>query len=131
MSMKVHIEDKRLLVVRIQGILRRAELEECQRAASLLILEVGRIAALILLEGFQGWQKGAEWSDVTFLADYDNDIEKIAIVGEGRWRDEVLAFACAGLRRSLVRYFNDVASARAWLASRPPSDATTGHTTAR
>ena len=131
MSMEMRVEDQRLLVMRIHGILRRAELDEGQRAASKLIREAGKVAALISLDGFQGWERGVEWGDVSFLIEHDSDIEKIAIVGEERWRDEVLAFASAGLRASPVRYFNDVASARAWLANRSPSGATTGHTTAR
>ena len=95
------------------------ELDECQRAAAKMIREVGEANALVLLDGFQGWEPTDDWGDVSFLAEHDSDIEKIAIVGQERWREEVLMFAGAGVRHSPVRYFNDSDSARAWLADRP------------
>jgi hypothetical protein len=50
-----------------------------------------------------------------------SDIEKIAIAGDDRWRDEALMFAGAGVRTGPVRYFGDSKSARAWLAEDPPA----------
>jgi stage II sporulation SpoAA-like protein len=119
MSMEMRIEGQSLLVVRIQGVLRRAELDESQRAAAKIISEAGRVSALILLDGFKGWERTGKWGDLKFLMEHDSDIEKIAIVGAERWREEVLMFAGAGLRQSPVRYFNDSAGARAWLADKP------------
>jgi stage II sporulation SpoAA-like protein len=122
MAMEMHIEGERLLLVRIQGILRRAELDESQRVAAKIISEAGTVRALILLDGFQGWERTEKWGDVSFLVAHDSHIEKIAIVGDERWRDEVLMFAGAGVRQSPIRYFNDAAGARAWLAERPSSE---------
>ena len=119
MSIEMRAGGQRLLVVRIYGILRRAELEESQRAAAKIIREAGKVTALVLLDGFEGWERTDEWGDVSFLAEHDTDIEKIAVVGQERWRDEVLMFAGAGLRHNPVRYFNDEAGARAWLGDRP------------
>jgi len=117
MSMEMRVEGQRLLVVRIHGILRQAEFDECQRAAAEVIRAVGKVAALIVLDGFEGWEHRDEWGDMSFLIEHDNDIEKIAIVGQEKWREEVLMFAGAGLRQSPVRYFNDTDSARAWLGT--------------
>jgi hypothetical protein len=117
MSMEMRVEGQRLLVVRINGILRQAEFDECQRAAAEVIRAAGKVAALIVLDGFQGWEHRDEWGDMSFLIEHDNDIEKIAIVGQEKWREEVLMFAGAGLRHSSVRYFNDSDSARAWLGT--------------
>jgi len=103
-------------VVRIHGIWRRAELDECQRAATEMIGAVGKIAACIVLDGFEGCERSDAWGDMSFVFEHDSDIEKIAVVGEERWRDEVLMFAGVGLRDSPVCYFNDFDSARAWLA---------------
>jgi hypothetical protein len=116
MSMEMRIEGQRLLVVRIHGILRQAEFKECQRAAAKTIRAVGKIAALIVLDGFEGWDHRDEWGDMSFLFEHDNDIDKIAVAGEERRREEVLMFAGAGLRHTSVRYFDDPDSARAWLA---------------
>jgi hypothetical protein len=55
--------------------------------------------------------------DVSFLLEHESNMEKLAIVGDNKWRDEVLMFAGAGLRSNPLRYFNDEASARSWLAS--------------
>ena len=123
MSMEMRVEGRSLLVMRVHGILRRTELDECQRAAAKMIQVVGKVAALVVLDGFEGWEHGDEWGDMSFLFEYDSDIDKIAIVGPERWRDEVLMFTGAGLRHSSVCYFNDPDSARAWLADRPSSDA--------
>jgi hypothetical protein len=119
MSVEMRVEGQRLLVARVHGIVRQAEFEEYQRAAAEMIRAVGKIAALIVLDGFEGWEPRDEWGDMRFLFEHDSDIEKIAVVGEERWREEVLMFAGAGLRQSAVRYFNDSDSARAWLADRP------------
>lgn len=115
MSMDISVEGQHLLVVRVHGILRRVEVDECQRAASKMVREGAKAGALILLDGFQGWERADKWDDVSFLTERDDDLEKIAIVGQERWRDEVLMFAGAGLRQTAVRYFDDAGSARAWL----------------
>jgi hypothetical protein len=122
MSMETHIEDQHLLVVRIHGLLRLRELEESQGAAAKMIREAGKVTLLILLDDFQGWEPGGDWGDVSFLIEHDNDIEKVAIVGQERWREQVLVFAGVGIRHSPVRYFNDSESARAWLADKPAPD---------
>jgi stage II sporulation SpoAA-like protein len=115
MSMEMRIEGQRLLVVRIRGLLRLAELEESQRGAAKMIREAGKLTALVLLDEFQGWERGVEWGDVSFLVEHDADVEKIAIVGQEEWREQVLVFAGVGIRQSPVRYFNDSDSARVWL----------------
>ncbi len=46
-------------------------------------------------------------------------IERIAIVGPSRWRDHMLMFAGAELRKAPVQYFpvGTDAEARTWLSS--------------
>jgi hypothetical protein len=117
MATHLQMDGERLLVLRIDGILRRADLDAFQRAAANLLRQVGKkVEALIILNAFEGWERSDQWGDVSFLVEHDADIEKIAIVGEERWRDEALMFTAAGLREGPVRYFTDVDSARAWLA---------------
>ena len=115
MSMEICIEDQNLLIVRIGGVLHRAELATSQLAAAKIIRATGKVSALIVLDGFEGWEAKDQWGDVRFLFEHDSDIEKIAIVGEELWREEVLMFAGAGLRSTPVRYFHDSGRARAWL----------------
>ena len=45
--------------------------------------------------------------------------KRIAVVGEERWRDEMMAFLMAPFRAAEVRYFTseELAKAEAWLAA--------------
>ena len=122
MPIEMRVEGQRILVVRMHGILRRAEFDECQRAAAERIRRVGKLAALIELDGFQGWEQGSDWGDMSFLIEHDRDLEKIAVVGQEKWREDALVFAAAGLRSSPVRYFNDSSRARAWLVGTPSAE---------
>ena len=51
------------------------------------------------------------------MISHGNEIAKIAIVGDGRWEPEGLAFAGAGFRRAPVKFFpsDQQTEARAWL----------------
>ena len=42
---------------------------------------------LVVLDQFDGWDGLSNWSDLTFFARYGDNIERIAIVGDPRWRD--------------------------------------------
>ena len=53
------------------------------------------------------------------MTEHDNDIVKIAVVGDEEWRDLVYAFLAKGFRQAEVEYFlpGDLAKARAWLGT--------------
>ena len=53
----------------------------------------------MLVENFAGTEKGGNPGDVSFQADYDPFIEKIAIVGDKKWEDVALLFTSKGIRR--------------------------------
>ncbi|HVM96828.1 MAG TPA: STAS/SEC14 domain-containing protein [Candidatus Acidoferrales bacterium] len=118
MPVEIRAEGKSLLVARVSGTLLRAEMDECQNALAKMIAAAGKASALVILDGFQGWERGGQWGDVSFLMEHDSQIDKMAIVGEEKWRDEVLVFAGDGIRRSPVRYFTDAAQARSWLSGK-------------
>ena len=50
---------------------------------------------------------------------YGDAITRIAIVGDERWRSEMLMFAAADLRKAPVEFFSEgaITTARAWLAA--------------
>lgn len=107
-----------LLTVRITGRLTQPELAALQKEAGELLRREHGMRVLILVEDFEGWGEGGEqWGDVSFQSEFDQFIEKLAIVGERRWEDLVLIFVAKGLRRFPVEYFEpaDLAAARAWL----------------
>src|SRR5512134_3169590 len=89
------------------------ELPEVQAVAGREIARLGRINLLLVLEHFEGWERQADWGDLAFYAAHDKDIEKIAIVGEEKWRDHGLAFAGAGIRKAAVQFFPPAEGARA------------------
>ena len=108
-----------IISARISGELDRSEVSQIQAAALEAIRCCGKISALFILENFQGWKRGGDWGDITFLTEHDKDIAKIAVVGDEQWRDFVYAFLAKGFREAQVEYFlsADLAKARAWLGS--------------
>jgi hypothetical protein len=117
MPASIQHESGNLFRVRISGVLRQAELKDVQAVAAQEIVRVGKIKLLFVLDAFEGWERDADWGDLAFYAAHDKDIEKIAIVGEEKWRDHGLAFAGAGIRKAAVQFFPpaESARARAWL----------------
>ena len=90
-----------------------------QTAALDAIRRCGKISALFILEDFHGWQREGDWGDISFMIEQDQNIAKIAVVGEEQWRDLIYAFLAKGFRQAAVEYFPsaDLAKARAWLGS--------------
>ena len=117
MSATIQKEAGRTWQFRVSGILKKAELDSAHAQARQEIVAGGKINVLLVLEDFQGWEKGADWGDMTFISDYGDEIEKIAIVGDPRWKTDALMFAGAGFRRTEVKFFvpGESARARAWL----------------
>jgi hypothetical protein len=108
-----------LLEVRIVGTLDKADYERLAMVVRDDIAREKRIRALVVAERFQGWERGADWSDVSLVTGEGQHIEKMAIVGEERWRDEVLLFTGKGLRPTAIEFFppSRMAQARAWLSA--------------
>ncbi len=83
------------------------------------VFATGKVRALIHLENFYGWGPSGQWGDVSFFFRHDHDIERIAVVCEPRWRDEMQVFLFADYRQAEARFFaeTDLEAARAWLMS--------------
>ena len=117
MPVTIHDEPNEIRVLRISGTLKRSEFGTEQAALAGKIDVGARPRLLAILEDFEGWERGADWNDLDFLISHSDAIAKIAIVAEPRWETQALAFAGAGVRRALVKFFppNEVAAARTWL----------------
>jgi len=104
-----------IISAKISGELDQAEVGRMQAAALEAIRRWGKISALFILENFRGWKRDGNWGDITFMTEHDQEIIKIAAVGDEEWRDLVYAFLAKGLRRAVVEYFlpADLAKARA------------------
>jgi hypothetical protein len=103
----------------ISGLLQRADLTECQDALVRDLEPNQRARLLILLKGFDGWAPDPNWNDLGFYVRHGGRIERIAIVGDERWRSQSLMFAGADLRSAPVEFFTPdaAASARQWISA--------------
>ncbi len=118
--MTVHHEHDNLFRVEIRGTLSKDDFERCQDVLIEEMRRVGPVRLLFLLEEFEGWKPHDDWRDLTFYVKHGGMIERIAIVGDERWRSESLMFAAADLRKAPVEFFSEgnAADARAWLSAR-------------
>jgi hypothetical protein len=103
--------------VDISGRMKEEDLKAVQRAAAAEIQRGGRIRLLIMLTDFAGWDDACG-RDLGFYFRHGSDVERMAIVGEDRWRSEALMFAGADLRRAPVKFFRtrEALQAATWLA---------------
>ena len=90
-----------IVSARISGTLTRSEVGQMQAAALEAIQRCGKISALFILDNFKGWKREGDWGDITFMMEHDNDIARIAVVGDEEWRDLIYAFYRPRIRRNL------------------------------
>jgi hypothetical protein len=118
MPVQIQHQPDDIWVLRISGILKESEFSAEQSALARKIDSGSKPRLLVILEKFEGWERGADWNDLDFLFSHSHKITKIAIVAESRWETLALAFAGAGVRRAPVKFFppNELEQARSWLA---------------
>jgi len=119
MPMFVHHERDNIYRVVVRGTLRKGDLERSQDQLLGEMARTGPVRLLFVLDGFDGWESGAGWNDLSFYVTHGDRIERIAIVGPERWRSETLMFTGADLRKAPVEFFHEHADAdaRAWLSA--------------
>jgi hypothetical protein len=119
MPVSLHHESGNLYRVEIRGTLRKSELDRVQESLVAQMGPIGRVRLLFVLEGFAGWEPQDNWSDMSFYVRHGDSIERIAIVGDERWREEALMFVAADLRKGPVKFFpaDAAADARLWLVA--------------
>jgi hypothetical protein len=119
--MPVEIIDNsgKLLQLKIRGMLQRTDYDRIIHNAREAIAREGKVRALIILDGFGGWERRDDWGDVSFMMDQGQHIEKMAIVGDEKWQDDALAFTAKGFRPTAIEFFPParVSEARMWLNS--------------
>jgi hypothetical protein len=117
MGVTIQQEEGNLSVVRITGQLRKSEMDAALGAEARKWGPATRIRVLVTVENFEGFERGADWGDISFLVKHDHQVDKIAIGGDPKWESEMVIFAGAGFRQGQVKFFplNQLAQARAWL----------------
>jgi SpoIIAA-like len=119
MPLSLHHEHDNLFRVDVRGVLHPRDFEQGQRELLEAMTRIDSVRLLFVLEAFDGWTPHDDWRDLGFYVKHGDRIDRIAIVGDERWRSEWLMFASADLRRAPVEYFAEgrLADARAWLSS--------------
>ena len=119
MSVTFTKESENLFVVHLKGIYTFEESKKLESRAGAEIDVSQKVKLLVLAEQFSGWGKEGDWGDITFFYEMGHLIEKIAIVSNEKWKDEMLMYAGAGLREAPVKFFPDGGEkdARDWLKS--------------
>ncbi len=116
MSIEITSLNGEILTARITGTLSQPELASLHQSTADIIQQHGKVRILVIAENFQGWQKGGDWDDISFMEN-DPFISRIAIVGEKEWEEMVLLFTGQGMRKFPIEYFQpaDLDRAKAWL----------------
>jgi hypothetical protein len=106
-----------IVTIEVSAKLAQAELAAMQAALKDIIHRHGKVRILVRAEQFTGWERG-QWNDFSFQAEHDDDIEKLAIVGDDKWKQLTLVFTAQGLRKFPIRYFPtpELEKARGWLS---------------
>src|ERR1700745_4124384 len=107
----------KLLQIKIRGLLKKADHDRIVQVAKEAIAREGKIRAVLILEGFEGWERHEGWGNVSFMMEEGRDIEKMAIVGDEKWEDDAIALPAKGFRPTAIEFFaaSRVAAARVWV----------------
>jgi hypothetical protein len=118
MGITISKEPSDYIVATVTGVFLYKDLEVVQSAAKEMLNSIAKVNCLILAKQFSGWGKDGDWGDLTFMYESDSSIGKIAVVGEKKWRDELLMFLGAGRRQAAVKFFysDEEDKARIWLS---------------
>ena len=118
MAIDVLDEAGDVITLKLHGTMKKAEHDKLLADTGVGIGRVGKIKLLVILEDFQGWERGVDWSDISFQVEHGDEIEKMAIVGDEKWKDLMFAFVGKPFRSTAIEYFasSRLEQARAWLA---------------
>jgi len=123
------IEAPDVLVATVTGTMTTADQIRLVAWIRTAIRQAGPVRVLVRLDGFAGWLADDANVDptTTWLRD-DEPVRQLAIVGDPRWRPQVLTMTAQPVRGIPIHYFETEAAARAWLEGRvatSPSHPTT------
>lgn len=91
--------------VRIRDVMRATDQKMLESVAVELIEKGNKVRVLAVMENFKGWEKGGAGSDLGFMLEHYDDIVKMAIVGDERWKEETFLYVGKGLRSTEIEFF--------------------------
>ena len=74
MSVEIQYEPNNICLLRISGVLKRAEFGAGQSAIGQNIDAGAQPRVLAILENFEGWERGADWNDLDFIFSHGDAI---------------------------------------------------------
>lgn len=109
--------DGDVVTIHIRGLMLLADQKAFQNLARDFIARGVQPKVLVISEDFEGWERSEAWGNDDLLLEQSNEIAKIAIVGEERWKESFLMFVGAGLRSTEIKFFVPALAAEAeqWL----------------
>jgi hypothetical protein len=116
------IEPPDVVVVTVTGMLTMGDQVRVIEAVRELIRTNGMARVVLRLDGLAGIVPVDAATDPAALWLHDDEpVRKIAIVGEDRWRHQLLTLMAQPVRGIPIDYFETETAARAWLGSSGPS----------
>jgi len=109
-------EQKKIISITFKGKADKADYDLLVPQLETIIHKGGRIRILVELRDFEGWTLGAFWEDAKFGLKHIRHIEKIAVVGEGKWKTAMTLFV-KPFTTARVKYFDagQMADAEKWV----------------
>ena len=119
MVLSTVIEPPNTLVATVTGTLTTADQVRLVAWIRAAIRTGGAVRVLLRLVRFAGWAPASTEADpaIQWLGD-DEAVRKMAIVGDGRWKQQALTIVAQPVRGIPIDYFETEAAARAWLGGR-------------
>ncbi len=114
----IKVEDS-VVHIRIKDLMQVADKNKLESLGTDMISKGKKIRLVVLLENFKGWEKSDVWGDVEFMMDHGDDIVRMAIVGDERWKEQVLIFVGKGLRKTEIEFFppSSMKKAEDWVSA--------------
>ena len=93
MPITVQHEGANIYRLDVSGRLGKPEFDRGQESLAAEIRRIGPVRLLFVLSQFEGWEQNPNWGDLSFYVTHGDSIDRIAIVGDEKWRNETMMFA--------------------------------------
>jgi hypothetical protein len=115
MGATLQTELNNIKVLRIRGLLKKKELDAAIACEADRSPSGDHIRLLVIADTFLGFEKSEAWEDISsFFTKHGGHIDKIAIVGESGWENDLTLFAAVVPAFKFFCWPN-IAAAREWL----------------
>ena len=105
-----------LVELKVSGTLSSDDYERLVPRLERLVAESGPLRFYIELHDFHGWTPAGMWKDIRFDMGHQEDMARIAIVGEKRWQDWAVGLSQPFLKADMRFFHTDEAdAARQWV----------------